>query len=184
MVVAADENPVPPNVTLVLEHVYGYRGRECTNNVHFLPSGEVRDFDVFPSLPVLIVPSQLVYPAGGIAVIRALDSHQQRCYTAHCANAICWYSIKKIEKEMRGLCSNPCPTVRFPSVWPSTPLATLWPAHHPRSLMARCPARCMFGTQLPARLSKCVELLSTVFAALLAYFPLRRPSWSKVAWPA
>ena len=30
-----------PNITLSLEYAYGYRAKDCRNNVRYLPSGEI-----------------------------------------------------------------------------------------------------------------------------------------------
>jgi hypothetical protein len=30
-----------PNITLTLEYAYGYRAKDCRNNIRYLPSGEI-----------------------------------------------------------------------------------------------------------------------------------------------
>ncbi|XP_076058179.1 echinoderm microtubule-associated protein-like 2 isoform X3 [Oratosquilla oratoria] len=55
----------PPGTKLKLEWVYGYRGRDCRNNVYQLPTGEV------------------VYFVAAVAVLYNVDEQMQRHYLGH-----------------------------------------------------------------------------------------------------
>jgi hypothetical protein len=56
---------VPPQSKLKLDWVYGYRGRDCRNNLHLLPTGEV------------------VYFVASVVVLYNTEEHCQRHYLAH-----------------------------------------------------------------------------------------------------
>ncbi|KAM7535160.1 hypothetical protein Aperf_G00000089460 [Anoplocephala perfoliata] len=54
-----------PEEQLKLEWVYGYRGRDCRNNVHLLPTGEI------------------IYFVAAVVVLYNLEQHSQRHYLEH-----------------------------------------------------------------------------------------------------
>jgi microtubule-associated protein-like 1/2 len=62
-----------PKTKLTLEWVYGYRGRDCRNNLHYLPTGE------------------LIYFTAAIVVLHNVDDGTQRHYTQHTSD-IKWYN--------------------------------------------------------------------------------------------
>nr|CDS24007.1 echinoderm microtubule associated protein1 [Echinococcus granulosus] len=55
----------PPEEQLKLEWVYGYRGKDCRNNVVFLPTGEI------------------IYFVAAVVVLYHLEQHSQRHYLEH-----------------------------------------------------------------------------------------------------
>ena len=55
----------PPQSKLKLDWVYGYRGRDCRSNLHFLPTGE------------------MVYFVAAVVVLYNMEEHCQRHYLGH-----------------------------------------------------------------------------------------------------
>ncbi|KAL5964480.1 77 kDa echinoderm microtubule-associated protein [Taenia solium] len=55
----------PPEEQLKLEWVYGYRGKDCRNNVVLLPTGEI------------------IYFVAAVVVLYHLEQHSQRHYLEH-----------------------------------------------------------------------------------------------------
>ncbi|XP_011505810.1 PREDICTED: echinoderm microtubule-associated protein-like 2 [Ceratosolen solmsi marchali] len=62
---------VPPQSKLKLDWVYGYRGRDCRNNLHLLPTGEV------------------VYFVASVVVLYNTEEHCQRHYLGHTDDVKC-----------------------------------------------------------------------------------------------
>ncbi|VDO01345.1 unnamed protein product [Rodentolepis nana] len=60
-----------PEEQLKLEWVYGYRGKDCRNNVYLLPTGEI------------------IYFVAAVVVLYHLEQHSQRHYLEH-NDAIKW----------------------------------------------------------------------------------------------
>ncbi|KAK4308983.1 hypothetical protein Pmani_019360 [Petrolisthes manimaculis] len=61
----------PPSVKLKLEWVYGYRGRDCRNNVYQLPTGEI------------------VYFVAAVVVLYNVEEQMQRHYLGHTDDIKC-----------------------------------------------------------------------------------------------
>ncbi|XP_031785896.1 echinoderm microtubule-associated protein-like 2 isoform X3 [Nasonia vitripennis] len=62
---------VAPQTKLKLDWVYGYRGRDCRNNLHLLPTGEV------------------VYFVASVVILYNTEEHSQRHYLGHNGNIKC-----------------------------------------------------------------------------------------------
>ncbi|CAH8432702.1 unnamed protein product [Schistosoma turkestanicum] len=60
-----------PNTTLKLEWIYGYRGRDCRNNLHYLPTGE------------------LIYFVAAVVVLYNIEEQCQRHYLEHTDDVKC-----------------------------------------------------------------------------------------------
>ncbi|XP_043284109.1 echinoderm microtubule-associated protein-like 2 isoform X6 [Venturia canescens] len=61
----------PPQSKLKLDWVYGYRGRDCRSNLHFLPTGE------------------MVYFVAAVVVLYNMEEHCQRHYLGHTDDVKC-----------------------------------------------------------------------------------------------
>ncbi|XP_044004070.1 echinoderm microtubule-associated protein-like 2 isoform X2 [Aphidius gifuensis] len=62
---------IPPQSKLKLDWVYGYRGRDCRSNLHFLPTGEI------------------VYFVAAVVVLYNMEEHSQRHYLGHTDDIKC-----------------------------------------------------------------------------------------------
>ncbi|CAH8433818.1 unnamed protein product [Schistosoma margrebowiei] len=60
-----------PDMTLKLEWIYGYRGRDCRNNLHYLPTGE------------------LIYFVAAVVVLYNIEEQCQRHYLEHTDDVKC-----------------------------------------------------------------------------------------------
>ncbi|CAI2722615.1 unnamed protein product [Schistosoma spindalis] len=60
-----------PDTTLKLEWIYGYRGRDCRNNLHYLPTGE------------------LIYFVAAVVVLYNIEEQCQRHYLEHTDDVKC-----------------------------------------------------------------------------------------------
>ncbi|XP_034943375.1 echinoderm microtubule-associated protein-like 2 isoform X2 [Chelonus insularis] len=63
-------NTPPPN-KLMLDWVYGYRGRDCRSNLHLLPTGE------------------MVYFVAAVVILYNMEEHSQRHYLGHTDDVKC-----------------------------------------------------------------------------------------------
>ncbi|XP_037072676.1 echinoderm microtubule-associated protein-like 2 isoform X2 [Pollicipes pollicipes] len=103
------EEVIPePDQQLKLEWAYGYRGKDCRNNLYLLPTGE------------------MVYFVAGVVVLYNLEDQMQRHYTGHTDDVKCLaihpnrYTIAT--GQCAGTKSDAPPQVR---VWDSASLNTL-----------------------------------------------------------
>ncbi|CAG0888088.1 unnamed protein product, partial [Cyprideis torosa] len=99
----------PPDQALKLEWVYGYRGRDCRQNLHFLPTGEA------------------LYFVAGVAVLHNVEEQTQRFYVEHTDDIKCIAVHPNKETIATGQCAghdkkDALPHIR---VWDSGSLATL-----------------------------------------------------------
>ncbi|KAJ8308865.1 hypothetical protein KUTeg_013739 [Tegillarca granosa] len=60
-----------PEEKLRLEWVYGYRGRDCRNNLYYLPTGEI------------------IYFIAGVVILQNVEENTQRHYTGHTDDVKC-----------------------------------------------------------------------------------------------
>jgi microtubule-associated protein-like 1/2 len=127
--------------TLKLEWVYGYRGRDCRNNLYQLPTGE------------------LVYFTAAVVVLYNVQDHMQRHYLGHTDDVKCLaVHPDKItiatgqvaghdKKEGRGNKKDAGDSLPHVRIWDSVSLNTLhvtasvisteqWPAFHSPKQMA------------------------------------------------
>ncbi|KAL7060336.1 hypothetical protein AAHC03_09572 [Spirometra sp. Aus1] len=98
----------PPEEQLKLEWVYGYRGKDCRNNVHLLPTGEI------------------VYFVAAVVVLYNVEQHSQRHYLEHNDDVKCLTvhpdRITVASGQTAGHSKDGMPHVR---VWNSVSLETL-----------------------------------------------------------
>lgn len=75
----------PPQSKLKLDWVYGYRGRDCRNNLHLLPTGEI------------------VYFVAAVVVLYNMEEHSQRHYLGHTDDVKWWvrsWEIQFLQRKM------------------------------------------------------------------------------------
>ncbi|XP_043200926.1 echinoderm microtubule-associated protein-like 2 isoform X1 [Amphibalanus amphitrite] len=97
-----------PEKQLALQWAYGYRGKDCRNNLYLLPTGE------------------MVYFVAGVVVLHNVDDQMQRHYTGHTDDVKCLAIHPNRTTIATGQCagtkSNAQPQVH---VWDSASLNTL-----------------------------------------------------------
>ncbi|XP_051176461.1 echinoderm microtubule-associated protein-like 2 isoform X8 [Leptopilina boulardi] len=98
----------PPQSKLKLDWVYGYRGRDCRNNLHLLPTGEI------------------VYFVAGVVVLYNMEVHSQRHYIGHTDDVKCMAihpnKLVVATGQVAGVDRNAMPHIR---IWNSVSLTTL-----------------------------------------------------------
>ncbi|XP_033208456.1 echinoderm microtubule-associated protein-like 2 isoform X4 [Belonocnema kinseyi] len=98
----------PPHSKLKLDWVYGYRGRDCRNNLHLLPTGEI------------------VYFVAGVVVLYNMEVHSQRHYIGHTDDVKCIAihpnKLVVATGQVRGVDRNSMSHIR---IWNSVSLTTL-----------------------------------------------------------
>lgn len=103
-----DISPHPPEEELQLEWVYGYRGRDCRNNLFVLSSGE------------------LIYFTAAVVVLYDVASHKQRHYTQHTDDikSLCVHpdGVTVASGQVKGHGNDAKPHIR---VWDSSSLDTI-----------------------------------------------------------
>lgn len=104
----ADLPSHPPEERLQLEWVYGYRGRDCRNNLHVLSSGEI------------------IYFIAAVVVIYDEELHHQRHYTQHTDDikSLCVHpdGVRIASGQVKGHGDDAKPHIR---VWNSNSLDTI-----------------------------------------------------------
>ncbi|XP_078356309.1 echinoderm microtubule-associated protein-like 2 isoform X2 [Oculina patagonica] len=103
-----DTSPHPPEEELQLEWVYGYRGRDCRNNLYVLTSGE------------------LIYFTAAVVVLYDVASHKQRHYTEHTDDikSLCVHpdGVTVASGQVKGRGDDAKPHIRL---WDSSSLDTI-----------------------------------------------------------
>lgn len=103
-----DPPPDPPEEKLQLEWVYGYRGRDCRNNLYVLSSGEI------------------IYFTAAVVVLYDVKSHKQRHYTEHTDDikSLCVHpdGVTVASGQVKGHGDEAKPHIR---VWESDSLETI-----------------------------------------------------------
>lgn len=98
----------PPQQQLTVEWVYGYRGKDCRNNLYLLPTGE------------------LLYFTAGVVVLHSLSNNEQRHYTSHTDDIKCLAVHPNRYTVATGQCAGTRPNSQPQvHVWDSVSLTTL-----------------------------------------------------------
>ncbi|XP_043215511.1 echinoderm microtubule-associated protein-like 2 isoform X9 [Amphibalanus amphitrite] len=97
-----------PKHRLRLEWVYGYRGKDCRNNLYLLPTGE------------------MIYFVAGVVVLHNADDQTQRHYTGHTDDVKCLAVHPNRFTIASGQCTGSAPDAQaHVRVWDSVSLNTL-----------------------------------------------------------